>query len=175
MLHLFIHLFQVSVLKLVLYSPYRRWSARVHWGPSDVNLVFRGSARGSARTSMFPPICCATMLQGNQLRMHRKTKMDAGFEKRLCEEVRRYARLCDASLQQCKDNQTCNNSLQRETVQTSGKEESVCRQEWKYLRDRGHALNASSEQTRKYYNNNSCLSVCASTREYDRSLGLLSF
>ncbi|XP_062381232.1 transcription factor Adf-1-like [Sardina pilchardus] len=61
--------------------------------------------------------------------------MDIEFEERLCEEVRRYPHLYNPSLKQYKDLQACNKSW-REISQTLGREEFLCRNKWKYLRDR---------------------------------------
>ncbi|XP_042262774.1 uncharacterized protein LOC121894316 [Thunnus maccoyii] len=59
--------------------------------------------------------------------------MEAEFEERLCEEVRRYPHLYNSSFKQHKDSQMCNTSW-REIAQSLGKEEAMCRQKWKYLK-----------------------------------------
>ncbi|XP_064165316.1 delta-aminolevulinic acid dehydratase isoform X1 [Anguilla rostrata] len=61
--------------------------------------------------------------------------MDARFEERLCEEIRRYPHLYNSSLTKYKDSRTALNSW-REIAQTLGRDEDACRQKWKYLRDR---------------------------------------
>lgn len=61
--------------------------------------------------------------------------MDACFEKRLCEEIRRFPHLYNSSLKEYKDTLMVLNSW-REVAQTVGRDENACRQKWKYLRDR---------------------------------------
>ncbi|XP_034719195.1 zinc finger protein 250-like isoform X2 [Etheostoma cragini] len=61
--------------------------------------------------------------------------MGATFEERLCEEVRRYPHLYDWSLTEYNDSQRSLKSW-REIAQTLGKNETVCRQKWRSLRDR---------------------------------------
>ncbi|XP_044198911.1 zinc finger protein 345-like isoform X2 [Thunnus albacares] len=64
-----------------------------------------------------------------------QNKMYASFEERLCEEIRRYPHLYNSSLKEYKDSQLLLNSW-REIAQTLGRDETACRQKWKYLRDR---------------------------------------
>ncbi|XP_035852179.1 zinc finger protein 250-like isoform X3 [Sander lucioperca] len=63
----------------------------------------------------------------------KQNKMDASFEKELCEEVRRYPQLYDSS--KYRGYQTTSNAW-REIAQTLGRSELACRQKWKCLRDR---------------------------------------
>ncbi|XP_031169494.1 zinc finger protein 182-like isoform X3 [Sander lucioperca] len=64
-----------------------------------------------------------------------KHNMDACFEERLCEEVRRYPHLYDRSVKDYNDRQMTLNSW-RQIAQTLGKNETTCRQKWQSLRDR---------------------------------------
>ncbi|XP_028651188.1 transcription factor Adf-1-like [Erpetoichthys calabaricus] len=57
------------------------------------------------------------------------------FEEQLCEVIRRYPHLYNPTLKAYRDSQMCINSW-REIAQTLGEDERVCRQKWKYLRDR---------------------------------------
>ncbi|XP_041930066.1 transcription factor Adf-1-like isoform X2 [Alosa sapidissima] len=77
----------------------------------------------------------ATTLQGHNVRLRFLNKMDIEFDEKLCEEVRRYPHLYNPSLKQYKDLQACNKSWW-EISQTLGREEILCRNKWKYLRDR---------------------------------------
>lgn len=60
-------------------------------------------------------------------------KMFASFEERLCEQIRRYPHIYNS--REYKDNQLLLEAW-REIAQTLGRDEFVCRQKWKYLRDR---------------------------------------
>ncbi|XP_031169502.1 uncharacterized protein LOC116060185 isoform X5 [Sander lucioperca] len=66
---------------------------------------------------------------------YNKNNMDATFEERLCEEVRRYPHLYDRSVKECNDSQIMLNSW-RQIAQTLGKNETACRQKWRNVRDR---------------------------------------
>lgn len=57
------------------------------------------------------------------------------LDERLCEVVRRYPHIYNSSLKGHKDVLRCTETW-KEIAQTLGKDESFCRQRWKYLRDR---------------------------------------
>ncbi|XP_048067244.1 uncharacterized protein LOC125280626 [Megalobrama amblycephala] len=61
--------------------------------------------------------------------------MNGYLDELLCEEVRKYPHLYDSSLKDYKDAFIGCNSW-REISQALGKDETFCRQRWKYLRDR---------------------------------------
>lgn len=69
------------------------------------------------------------------MRLRYPNKMDIEFEERLCEEVRRYPLLYNPTLKEYKEIQACNNAW-REISEAVGREEILCRNKWKYLRDR---------------------------------------
>ncbi|XP_062300139.1 zinc finger protein 345-like isoform X2 [Scomber scombrus] len=61
--------------------------------------------------------------------------MFASFEERLCEQIRRYPHIYNSSLREYKDNQLLLKSW-RKVAQALGRDENLCRQKWKSLRDR---------------------------------------
>ncbi|CAM4715454.1 unnamed protein product [Leuciscus chuanchicus] len=61
--------------------------------------------------------------------------MESYEDEILCEEVRKYPHLYNSSLKDYKDAHMACNSW-REIAQALGKDEILCRQRWKYLRDR---------------------------------------
>ncbi|XP_078137672.1 uncharacterized protein LOC144537708 [Sander vitreus] len=69
----------------------------------------------------------------HEKKQKKQNKMDASFEKELCEEVRRYPQLYDSS--KYRGHQTTSNAW-RQIAQTLGRSELACRQKWKCLRDR---------------------------------------
>lgn len=61
--------------------------------------------------------------------------MESYEDEILCEEVRKYSHLYNSSLKDYKDAHMACNSW-REIAHALGKDEILCRQRWKYLRDR---------------------------------------